>query len=95
MKNISKFLDISYEKILLQATHFGENIKFKNGDDVLNKEKYTAKNAFSKYQIELVEQFKKKFLLKDLFSLSFFDFLFIKTFYLAKLFFRKFKIFLI
>ena len=89
MKRISKFLGISYEDTLLQPTHFGKNIKFKNGEEILNKEKYTAKNTFSKYQIELVKQFEKKFPKYNFLSLSFFDFIFIKIFYLTKLLIRN------
>ena len=89
MKKISKFLDITYEDILLKATHFGENIRFKNGDDVLNKEKYTAKKTFSDYQIKLIEQFEKKFSKYNFLSLSFLEFIFIKSFYLIKLFSRN------
>ena len=89
MKKISKFLDIPYEDILSKPTHFGENIKFKNGDGILNKEKYTAESTFSNYQIELINQFEKKFPKYNFLSLSFLDFVFIKSFYLIKLFLRN------
>ena len=89
MKKISKFLDIPYENILSKPTHFGESIKFKNGDGILNKEKYTAESTFTKYQIELINQFDKKFPKYNFLSLSFLDFIFIKSFYLIKLFLRN------
>ena len=89
MKKISKFLDIPYENILSKPTHFGESIKFKNGDGILNKEKYTADSTFTKYQIELINQFDKKFPKYNFLSLSFLDFILIKIFYLTKLFIRN------
>ncbi len=89
MKKISKFLDISYEDILSKPTHFGEDIKFKNGDGILNKEKYIAKNTFSDYQIKLIDQFDKKFSDYNFFTLPFLDFVLIKLFYLIKLFLRN------
>ena len=89
MKKISKFLDIAYENILSKPTHFGESIKFKNGDGILNKEKYTADSTFTKYQIELINQFDKKFPKYNFLSLSFLDFILIKIFYLTKLFIRN------
>lgn len=90
MKKISNFLDIPYENILSKPTHFGESINFKNGDGILNKEKYTAENSLAKYQIKLINQFDKKFPKYNFLSLSFFDFIFIKIFYFIKLFIRNF-----
>lgn len=85
MKKISNFLDIPYENILSKPTHFGESIKFKNGDEILNREKYTAEGIFTKYQVKLINQFNKW----DFCSLSFLDFVYIKIFYFTKLIIRN------
>jgi len=85
MKKISNFLNINYEEILSRPTHFGKNIKFNDDEPILNKEKYLANNTFSKYEINLINQFDKY----NFFSLSFIDYIFIKIFYITKLFFRK------
>lgn len=86
MKKISEFLDINFEDILLKPTHFGKDIAFNDGKEILNREKYTAKGTFSDYEINLLQQFEKKFPKYNFLSLSFFDFIFINFLYSLRLF---------
>tara|TARA_B100000900_G_scaffold416215_1_gene450160 strand:- start:41709 stop:42719 length:1011 start_codon:yes stop_codon:yes gene_type:complete len=89
MAKISKFLEIKEEEILFSPTHFGQKIKFKDKDTILNKEKFTGKNTFSTYQNSLIEEFDKPFKKKNYFSLFFYDFLFIKISYHLKSFIKQ------
>ena len=89
MKVISSFIGIDYEKILSEPTHFKKKITFKDNHNVIDKEKNSAINTFSKYQISLLNQFEKNFSLYNFLSLSFFDFISIKFQYSIKLFFKN------
>lgn len=89
MKIISNFIGIDYEKILSEPTHFAKQITFKDNHNVINKEKNSAINTFSKYQISLLNQFEKNFPRYNFLSLSIFDFISIKFFYSIKLFLKN------
>ena len=71
MKIISSFIGIDFEKILSEPTHFKKKITFKDNHNVIDKEKNSAINTFSKYQISLLNQFEKKFPLYNFLSFSF------------------------
>ena len=89
MLRISKFLKIREEEMLFIPSHFGKKIKFKDNDTILDKEKFTAENTFTKYQNSLIEQFEKKFPSYNYFSITIFDFILIKMIYYLKYFLKK------
>ena len=91
MTKIAKFLKINFNETLITPTHFGKKLEFKDNNKILGKEKYTAQNSFSKYEIKLLSQFEKKFPNYNFLSLSFFDFLTIKFFYFIKTLIKKMK----
>lgn len=89
MTKVSEFLEITQEEILFIPTHFGRKIQFKDNDSMLNKEKFTGKNTFSRYQNTLIEEFEKPFKIYNFLSLTFYDFLFIKIKYNLKKYLKK------
>tara|TARA_Y100000590_G_C15678356_1_gene998845 strand:- start:881 stop:1891 length:1011 start_codon:yes stop_codon:yes gene_type:complete len=89
MLKISKFLKIQAEEILFIPSHFGQSIRFKDSDPMLNKEKFTGENTFSKYQNSLIKQFEKKFPTYNYFSITIFDFILVKILYHLKSFLKK------
>ena len=91
MIKISNFLNIDFENILLEPTHFGEKILFNDSHLVIKKQKHEAKEIFSNYENNLLNHFTNKKLYKNYFSLTFLEYIFIMFKYYIKVFFRIIK----